>query len=133
MNTQITSGSSSQVSNSQKGTDPVEQYVEYSILAGDYDAAAKTLENNKKAKAAKTVKFVQLAGGFPASKVTARHQAVNIQDPNAPPPVPLFELGPNQQELKSFTDQEALERYRQGEPLLSAAIHLSLGDTKGAL
>jgi len=56
-----------------KGSDPAEQYVEYSILAGNYDTAVQTLENAKQAKAAKTVKFVQLAGGFPASKVTARH------------------------------------------------------------
>ena len=133
LNSEITSGSSCKVNASQKGTDPVEQYIEYSILGGDYDAAAKILENNKKSKAAKTVKFVQLAGSFPSQKVIARHEAANIQDSNAPPPIPLFELGPNQQELKSFTDQEAFERFQQGEPLLSAAIHLSLGDTKGAL
>ena len=27
-----------------KGNDPSEQYIDYSILAGDYDAAANTLE-----------------------------------------------------------------------------------------
>ena len=51
-------------------------------MAGDYDAAVQTLENTKQTKAAKTVKFVQLAGGFPDSKVTARHKAVNNVDPN---------------------------------------------------
>lgn len=30
-----------------KSNDPVEEYVEYSILAGDYDAATKALENNR--------------------------------------------------------------------------------------
>ena len=30
-----------------KGNDPAEQYVDYSILAGDYDAAANTLEATK--------------------------------------------------------------------------------------
>ena len=43
----------------------MDQYVDYSILAGDYDAAAETLENNRQTKAAKTVKFIQIAGGFP--------------------------------------------------------------------
>ena len=77
-----------------KGDDPAEQYVDYSILAGDYTAATQTLEAMKQTKAAKTVKFVQLAGGFPAKKVPERHRAVNIQNPNAPAPVSLFEIGP---------------------------------------
>jgi len=50
------------------------------------------------------VKFVQLAGGFPHKKVSERHRTVNIQDPNAPAPVSLFEIGPEQEEIKSFTD-----------------------------
>ena len=50
-----------------------------------------------------------------------------------PQPVPLHELGPQQAELKSFTDAEAAGRFSQGEPLLSAAIHLSLNDTKSAI
>ena len=29
------------------GEDPVEEFIEYSILAGDYDAAAKTLNDNR--------------------------------------------------------------------------------------
>ena len=65
-----------------KGIEPSDQYVDYSILAGDYDAAARTLEATRQTKEAKTVKFVQLAGGFPAKKVTERHRAVNIQDAN---------------------------------------------------
>ena len=69
---------SSSVANASKGDDPVQLFVDYSILAGDYDAAAITLEKNKQTKAAKTVKFVQLAGGFPATKVAERHRAVNI-------------------------------------------------------
>jgi len=28
-------------------SDPVEEYIEYSILAGDYDAASKALEKNR--------------------------------------------------------------------------------------
>ena len=60
---------SSSMANATKGDDPVQQYVDYSILAGDYDSAASTLEKNKQTKAAKTVKFVQLAGGFPATTV----------------------------------------------------------------
>jgi len=39
-------------------SDPIEEFVEYSILAGDYDGAARALENNREAQAAKTVKFV---------------------------------------------------------------------------
>lgn len=30
-----------------KGEDPAEKYVEYSILVGDYDGAAQTLESNR--------------------------------------------------------------------------------------
>ena len=30
-----------------KRTDPVQEYVEYSILAGDFDNAAKALEDNR--------------------------------------------------------------------------------------
>ena len=111
----------------------MQEYVEYSILASDYEGAARALENNRQANAAKTVKFVELAGGFPAEKVTARHHAVNNQDANAPQPVSLFELGPSQQELKSFTDREAFRRFAQGSPLLSASAHLSLGDSASAI
>lgn len=106
---QIATGQSQQSKN-----DPSEEYVEYSILAGDYDAASQTLENIKQTKAAKTVKFVQLAGGFPETKVAARHKAVNIQDPNDAAPVSLFDIGPDQTQLKEFTDQEALKRFAQG-------------------
>ena len=113
-----------------KGEDPAEKFVEYSILAGDYDSAAETLESTSQTKAAKTVKFVQLAGGFPNTKVSERHKAVNYQDPDAPSPVPLFELGPQHQELKKFTNSEAERKFAQGEPLISAATHLSLGDVK---
>ena len=52
-----------------KERDPVEQYVECTIFAGEYDQAVDTLEKNKQTNAAKTVKFVQLAGGFPSAKV----------------------------------------------------------------
>ena len=48
-------------------------------------------------------------------------------------PIPLQELGPEQAELKSFIDAEAAARFTQGEPLLSAACHLSLNDTKSAI
>ena len=47
--------------------------------------------------------------------------------------MPLFELGPEQAELKSFTDLEATRKFAQGAPLLSAATHLSLGDVPSAL
>ena len=77
------------------GDDPAEEFIEYSILAGDYDAAATTLNDNRQAKAAKTLKFTKLAGGFPDKKVTERHRTVNEQDPNAPAPVSLFDLGPD--------------------------------------
>ena len=50
--------SSSSALTSTKGNDPVEQFVEYSILAGDYDSACSTLEDNQQLTAAKTVKFV---------------------------------------------------------------------------
>ena len=59
-----------------KANDPVQEYVEYSILAGDYDNAAKALEDNRQISAAKTVKFVQLSDGFPKNKVSERHRAV---------------------------------------------------------
>ncbi len=77
------SSTSLQITNS-KESDPVEEFVEYSILAGDYDSAAHALENDQQIAAAKTVKFVQLAEGFPTSKVTERHQSVSQQDSNAP-------------------------------------------------
>ena len=89
----------------------MEQYVDYSILAGDYDAAAETLESNRQTKAAKTVKFIQIAGGFPQNKITERHRNVNVQNPDAPVPVSLFELGPDQDELKRFTDMEAMRKF----------------------
>ena len=114
-------------------TDPVQEYVEYSILAGDYDNAAKALEDNRQTIAAKTVKFVQLADGFPRNKVSERHRAVQNQDPNAPQPVSLFDIGPEQEELKTFTDREASRHYTQNSPLLSAASHLSLGDSISAV
>ena len=56
-----------------------------------------------------------------------------MQNPDAPAPVSLFELGPDQGELKRFTDMEAMRKYEQSEPLLAAATHLSLGDVKKAL
>ena len=105
------SNSSTGISSSgKKETDPADQYVEYSILAGDYHSAAKTLENNKQSIAAKTVKFTELAGGFPSQKVTERHRGVP-PDANAPQPVALFDLGPDQRELKDFTDSEAKHRF----------------------
>ena len=55
---EMTQSSSSSSLATGKGSDPVESYVEYSILAGDYDAAAETLEANRQTSAAKTVKFV---------------------------------------------------------------------------
>ena len=106
----------------------MEEFVEYSILAGDYDAAVNTLTANKQTQAAKTLRFTQLAGGFPEKKVTERHRTVNEQDPNAPPTISLFELGPEQVELKHSTDTESSKLYAQNAPLLSAATHLSLGD-----
>ena len=78
----MSSASSNNALSISKKDDPAEQYVEYSILAGDYDGAAETLESNRQTKAAKTVKFVQLAGGFPSTKVTERHRNVNVQDPH---------------------------------------------------
>ena len=52
----------------------MEEYVEYSILAGDIEKAAEMLDNNKQTKAAKTVKFVDLIGGFPKNSVQDRHE-----------------------------------------------------------
>ena len=40
------SSTSLQITNS-KESDPVEEFVEYSILAGDYDSAAHALENDQ--------------------------------------------------------------------------------------
>ena len=63
--------------------------------------------------AAKTVKFVELAGGFPATKkVSERHCAVNNASQSVP--VSLFDLGPEQAELRKFTDDEAQRRFIQG-------------------
>ena len=47
LTTEMTTTSSKSAMASGKGEDPMEQYVEYSILAGDYDAAAQTLESNR--------------------------------------------------------------------------------------
>ena len=41
---EMTQASSNSCLSTNKGSDPAEQYIDYSILAGDYDAAAKTLE-----------------------------------------------------------------------------------------
>ena len=38
------------------------------------------LDNNKQTKAAKTVKFVDLIGGFPKNSVQDRHEPTQIQD-----------------------------------------------------
>ena len=54
----MTQATSSSALSTTKGEDPAERFVEYSILAGDYDSAAETLESNRHTKAAKTVKFV---------------------------------------------------------------------------
>ena len=91
-----------------KDQNPSEQYVEYSILAGDYEAAMRTLENSRQTQAAKTVKFVQLAGSFPSNKVSDRHQFVNSDSSQ---PLSLFDLGPKQIELKKFTDEEAMQKF----------------------
>ena len=107
----MTQATSSSALSTTKGEDPAERFVEYSILAGDYDSAAETLESNRHTKAAKTVKFVQLAGGFPTTKVTARHRAANAQDPNQVGPIPLHDLGPQHQELQKFTNQEAERKF----------------------
>jgi len=50
---------------------------------------------------------VQLSRGFPQNKVAERHRAVPVADSNGPQPVSLFDLGPDQEELKSFTDLDA--------------------------
>lgn len=76
---------------------------------------------------------MQLAGGFPSKKVTERHRAVNSHDPGAPAAISLFDIGPEQEEIKSFTDSESQRKFAQREPLLSAAVHLGLGDIRSAL
>ena len=47
LTSEMNSTSSQSALASGKGDDPIEQYVEYSILAGDYDGAAQTLESNR--------------------------------------------------------------------------------------
>jgi hypothetical protein len=54
--------------------DPLEEYVEYSILAGDIDQAVEVLDNNKQTQAARTIRFVDLAGGFHKNSVQDRHE-----------------------------------------------------------
>jgi len=47
--------------------------------------------------------------------------------------VNLFEIGPEHEELKKFTDMDAMRQFTLGNPLLSAASHLSLNDVSGAI
>jgi len=47
LSNEMTQGSSNAALSLNKGSDPSEQYIEYSILSGDYDAAAETLENTR--------------------------------------------------------------------------------------
>lgn len=53
--------------------DPIEEFVEYSILSGDIHNASRVLDDNRQTKAAKTLQFVQLSGGFPEKTVEQRH------------------------------------------------------------
>lgn len=62
------SNSASSSANIDARFNPVEEYVEYSILAGEVQEAAMVLEKQKLNAAAKNIKFTQLAGGFPENK-----------------------------------------------------------------
>lgn len=53
--------------------DPIEEFVDYSILSGDIQNASQVLDDNRQTKAAKTLQYVQLSGGYPAQSVTERH------------------------------------------------------------
>ena len=57
--------------------DPIEEFVDYSILAGDINGAARVLDGNKQSKAAMTLSYVQLSGGYPKESVVQRHEVVN--------------------------------------------------------
>ena len=45
----------------------------------------------------------------------------------------LDELGPGDKILTNFTDKQAQTKFEQREPLLAAAIHLSMNDVKAAI
>ena len=67
------------------------------------------LDNNKQTKAAKTVKFVDLIGGFPKNSVQDRHEPAQVQDNFQP--ININDLGPNQEELLIFNNKQADKKF----------------------
>jgi len=49
------------------------------------------------------------------------------------PPKTVHDLGPFDKDLAAFTNLQAYRKFEQREPLLAAAIHLSLNDVRKAI
>ena len=78
------------------------------------------------------VRAVEIGGGYPAQNVVARHE-VNRSVVKTEQPKTFQDLGPFDKDLAKFTNTQAQRRFDQRQPLLSAAIHLSLNDIRRAI
>jgi hypothetical protein len=112
--------------------DPLDELVSYQLLMGEYKEAFETLEHAGQNSGALLVKAVEMGGGYPSQKVVSRHEA-NRSVVKTEQLKTFQDLGPLDKDLVKFTNTQAQRRFEQRQPLLSAAIHLSLNDVRRAI